>query len=103
MAEQLVLTTPVTATTTSWQVVFTSFDRWSLTAIFQALSDTGIRIQAIYPTPAPDENPTQPTGDAVMRGLNKSNNSVKSMQKRILEQLAADGYLGAGTVTGTPE
>lgn len=35
--------------------------------------------------------------------LNKSNNSVKSEERRILEYLQAQGDLPAGTYTGSPD
>ena len=34
--------------------------------------------------------------------LNTSNLSVKSLYKRTIEKLQADGFLPAGTVTGSP-
>jgi len=39
----------------------------------------------------------------MIKFLNTSNNSVKSMQKRILEQLEKDGLIGAGDVSGAPD
>ncbi len=38
----------------------------------------------------------------LIRALNTANLSTKSLQKRILERLSADGLL-VGTVTGTPD
>ena len=38
----------------------------------------------------------------MIQSLNTANLSTKSMQKRILEKLAADGFL-PGTVQGTPD
>jgi len=38
----------------------------------------------------------------LMVALNKANLTIKSLQKRILEQLTTDGLL-LGTVNGTPE
>jgi hypothetical protein len=38
----------------------------------------------------------------LMRALNKADLSVKSLQRRILERLVADGAL-AGTISGTPD
>lgn len=45
---------------------------------------------------------TDSTATTLMRALNKVDLSVKSLQRRILERLAADGLLG-GTVSGTPD
>lgn len=39
---------------------------------------------------------------ALMTALNTANLSVKSLQKRVIEKLQADGKLPAGSVTGTP-
>lgn len=39
---------------------------------------------------------------AQMVALNKANLSTKSLQKRVIEKLVADGKL-AGTITGTPD
>lgn len=39
----------------------------------------------------------------LLAALNTANLSTKSLQRRILERLVADGYLPAGTVTGTPD
>lgn len=39
---------------------------------------------------------------ALMTALNKANLSTKSLHKRIIEQLVADGVL-AGTISGSPE
>lgn len=43
------------------------------------------------------------TAKNLMISLNKANLSVTSLQKRILNQLAADGKLPAGNITGTPD
>jgi hypothetical protein len=39
---------------------------------------------------------------ALMLTLNTANLSVKSLHKRTIEKLQADGKLPAGTITGTP-
>ena len=39
---------------------------------------------------------------ALMRALNKANLSTKSLHRRIMEKLIADGHL-AGTISGAPE
>jgi hypothetical protein len=43
------------------------------------------------------------TAIEMIKHLNTANMTVKSMQKRILEQLKRDGFIGSGTVSGTPE
>jgi hypothetical protein len=45
---------------------------------------------------------TGPEAVAMMRTLNTANLTTKSLHKRILEKLVADGKI-AGTITGTPD
>jgi hypothetical protein len=40
---------------------------------------------------------------ALMVALNKANLTIKSLQRRVIEQLVADGKLPAGSVTGSPQ
>ena len=63
---------------------------------------------AIPEDPGPPIVPAVPevTGNEVrdmIRFLNKADLSSKSLNKRIMERLLADGHIGAGTITGTPE
>lgn len=37
----------------------------------------------------------------IMRALNKSNNTVKSEERRALEYMRDNGYLGDGAISGT--
>ena len=39
----------------------------------------------------------------LMTSLNKANLAAQSLHKRILNQLAADGKIGAGAVSGAPD
>lgn len=39
----------------------------------------------------------------LLRTLNKADLSVKSLHRRIMERLQADGLVGAGVVAGTPD
>jgi hypothetical protein len=39
----------------------------------------------------------------LMNSLNKVDLSTNSLHKRIMERLATDGFISAGTVTGTPD
>ncbi len=58
---------------------------------------------AYYPTPAV-LNPLgvlQPSGAALLTALNSANLSANSLVHRTLTQLLTDGYLAAGTVSGT--
>lgn len=60
---------------------------------------------AIYSTPVPTDHPTQPTGAALLTTLNKLNLSGvnPSLVNRILARLQSDGYIPAGSISGTPE
>ena len=42
------------------------------------------------------------TAVSLMSTLNTANLSINSLHKRVLQRLVADGFLPAGTVTGTP-
>lgn len=60
---------------------------------------------ATYSTPVPTDHPTQPTGAALLTTLNKLNLSGvnPSLVARILARLQSDGYIPAGSISGTPE
>lgn len=105
MAEELVLTAPDVIQpeikNTKYQVVVSTFN-WEAQHIQFHLKGEGGRIMAEYGGPmatqAERDQATQ-----MMRQLNTANNSTKSMQKRILEKLTADGKIPPGTVSGTPD
>ena len=40
---------------------------------------------------------------ALMNSLNKANLTIKSLQRRVIEQALADGKLPAFTISGTPD
>ena len=46
---------------------------------------------------------TTPTGRTLMVALNRADLTTRSLYKRVLERLAADGVIAPGTVTGAPE
>lgn len=95
MAEKLDLTTPevVSKITVSYRVAFIQLD-WELKKIIIYIrSDLGERRAIIYEG--------QQAVD-YMRILNKSNFSINSMHKRILQKLSLDGEL-VGTVSGVPD
>lgn len=46
---------------------------------------------------------TTPTGQALLTSLNTANLATNSLVKRVLQRLQTDGYIAAGSVTGTPE
>jgi len=112
MAEELILTTPVTppapTPTTKYRVSSFTMDLDTVAA-------------PLLPPPAPTPAPglvtiklvsdakefstyqyTGTSATAMIKQLNTANLTTKSMQKRILEKLAADGFL-PGTVQGTPD
>ncbi len=66
---------------------------------------TGEAFAASYPTPAPSDHPSQPTGVALLNNVNKPCTSGpcqnKSMMNRIIQELQADGYIGPGTISGS--
>lgn len=103
MAEQLVLTTPVPATLSTWEVAIFHVDRRRQLILIEVVSNTGVSVQAHYTTPPPEGHESQPTGQFLISLINKRNFSTNSMQKQLLQQMLADGYFGPGTVTGTPE
>ena len=89
--EQLDLTTPVVVTTSAYKVDQVH-ERW-----------TAQRITIVLIAPPAPALIIEYTGiearDMMIAG-NKSNNTVKSRDKRIMEKLIADGKL-AGTISGT--
>ena len=79
------------------------FRRPQFSAHFRLIDDTGRTWEISYMDSEDAEgNPTTEARD-IVRGLNKANMSTKSMEKRVLEKLIADGYLSAGTITGSPD
>ena len=92
--ETLVLTTPITAPS------ITEYSVASLT-----LNWEGQRIDIVLVEPGGQrytKSYTGATATTLMVALNKLDLSVKSLQRRILERLAADGFL-PGTISGTPK
>jgi hypothetical protein len=100
MAESLVLTAPIVPPTpptlAEYQVIRFGLDRATSESfvMFVVRSNTGRIVEAKYVGAA---------ADAMISALNTVNLSTKSLQKRILERMVADGFIPAGTVTGTPD
>lgn len=91
--EQLDLTTPITApSTTNYKVTHLAME-WTSGVIDITLADNQGRTQTYTYNGA--------EGQALMLALNTANLSVKSLQRRILEKLVVDGKL-IGTISGTP-
>lgn len=92
-AEQLNLTTPITApSTTTYKVIFLAM-QWPQGQVTIELADENGK------TTGYSYNGAEAT--SLMAALNTANLSVKSLQRRILEKLVSDGKL-TGTVSGTP-
>jgi hypothetical protein len=92
--EQLDLTTPVVVPDKTYYRVIKLHLEWDLASIEIVVVGSDAVVQAF------GYNGAQAI--SLMTILNTANLSVKSLQKRVLEKLVADGLLGAGTVTGTP-
>jgi hypothetical protein len=106
MAETYALTTPVThPSLTTFVVERITIDRKAQSVYIQWVGDNNDVGSASYPTPA-ILNPLgvlQTTGLVMITTLNKANLSTKSLHRRVMEMLVADGYWPAGTINGTPE
>ena len=101
--EELVLTEPVVVpeqVTNKYHVVATTFD---LEAQSRA-QGVGLIVIRLRDNNGGGSSYTYHGQQAVdmIKVLNTANLTTKSMHKRILERLAADGFL-PGTVTGTPD
>jgi len=94
MAELLTLTTPVTTPTlTTYAVRMISMDL-DVPAILIRLKGTNGEVKVCSYNGATDTT--------LMIALNKANLSTTSLQKRVLQQLIADGEL-SGTISGSPD
>lgn len=92
--EQLTLATPVQPPTLTSYRVDTLSLHWSDASIAIGLrGPNGETATFTY---------TGPQATVLMQVLNTSDLSTKSLHRRILEKLAADGYL-TGSITGSPD
>ena len=96
MAEKWTLSTPVARSARAdYTLRFVFFDWENKVATIGWRDNTGLAKEHRY---------TDPTiAEAIMRGINKSNNAIKTMQVRAFERLVADGIIEPGTATGTPD
>jgi hypothetical protein len=104
MAEIVTLTSAITKpsqTTIRLERLMLDIEQKAITV--QWLGTNNEAGSAVYPTPAPADHPSQPTGATLLNSLNNANLSTKSLVKRVLERLQTDGYLPAGTISGTPD
>lgn len=106
MAEKLALAVPEVTpavSTAGYRVVFLLLAWEQQTITIHLRGDNGELREFRYGGPLPQTAPAERAKAlALMTALNKANLSTKSLQRRILEQLLADGLL-AGTVAGVPD
>ena len=97
MAEVFDLAKPITpvAPTTSTLRVRSVILAWDERYITIVLRDNN-NVESVY-------NYHDTAATNLMIALNKANLSVKSLHKRILEQLVLDGKLASGSVSGSPD
>ena len=94
MPQQLDFTTAPVTTRTNVTIQFLHLDlRAGGTIVVGLLGSDGVGFHVTY---------TGPTAITLMTALTSANLSVKSLHQRVLEKLALDGFLPAGTVSGTP-
>lgn len=94
--EKLTLATPVSKTTTEWVIAYFTVDVETMSIAVVVKDNVGERKEVRYPNAAT----TQAQTNTLINGLNTADLSVKSLRRRILERLQADGYLGAGALSG---
>lgn len=97
--EIVTLTSPVThPNVTTFRLDKITIDVTNQVLYIQWLGNTGEAFAASYPTPSPN---AQPSGATLLHTVNTTNFSGTSMVKRIEQQLQTDGYIGAGTISGS--
>ena len=89
MAETLTLTTPIVASIAAWTIAKFEIDAENSAIRIVVKADSGEYRSILY-----EQEP------ALIDALNTANLSTKSLRRRILERLQADGHLGAGTFSG---
>lgn len=97
MAEYHILTTPATTSVTTYKVSSLLLDAEGERVEVIVKDNLGHVVRTLY------HSTTTPTGRTLLITLNKANLSTNSLQKRVLKQLASDGVIDAGTVTGSPD
>lgn len=105
MAEEYTLTTPETkpaVVNNAYKVEMLHFDWIAATIGIRLKGQNEELIHTGYggPMATPEER-----NEAIkmMKSLNTANLTTKSLQKRVLEKLSADGKIPPGTTTGTPD
>lgn len=103
MAEIITLTTPISKPSqTIVKLDRLTIDVSTKSVYVQWLGENGEIGSAAYPTPPPNGS-AQPSGQTLITTLNTANLTTTSLAKRVLQRIQLDGYIGAGSVTGTPE
>lgn len=103
MAETLTLSTPLTKPSqTTARIASVELDIEQKRIRIQWVGNNGEQGVALYPTPAPAGS-AQPSGAALLAALNTADLRNNSLVRRILTRLQTDGYIPAGTVSGTPD
>lgn len=92
MAEKLILTTPISIT--GLEVMELNLSKRHKFIHVIVVDDAGNETECVY---------DGATAVNLIKALNKANLTIKSLERRILEQLVADGKLVSGAVNGTPD
>jgi hypothetical protein len=92
--EQAELTTPIARTVTAYEVVQVTLQRWP---------EWVVRVEYLDNTLKPQNDTHRGTeAQTLIVALNKADLSVKSLERRVLEHLIAEGKIPPATITGTP-
>lgn len=95
--EKLTLTAPIVkADIAEWSIAKFEVDVEDSEIFITVKADSGEYRIVRYPNATTDLAATT----TLINGLNTANLSTKSLRRRILERLQADGHLGAGTFSG---
>ncbi len=97
--DTLTLTTPQQVTSSAFTVqVFHAETNPAFISITVADNNGNTTTNTYSPTPSP----SGATAASLLHALNTANFTVNSLHKKILQQLQLDGYLPAGSISGTP-
>lgn len=97
MAEQVALAAPVSVVTSVWTLRNVILSLVNATITVELGSDSGGLLIKTY------DSSTTPTGATLLHTLNTANFSTNSLVKQVYARLQADGVLGAGSITGSPQ
>lgn len=94
--EKLTLATPIAKSTTEWSIRFFTVEVEAGRIVIGLKDNNGETKRVEYPNATTNAAATV----TLITALNTADLSVKSLRRRILERLQADGHLGAGTFSG---